>query len=35
LFGQPGELGLQVADPPAEPAQFGGQALVRPADVAE
>jgi hypothetical protein len=35
LFGQPGELSLQVADPSAEPAQFGAQALVRPADVAE
>jgi hypothetical protein len=35
LFGQPGELGLQVADPSAESAQFGGQTLVRAADVAE
>jgi hypothetical protein len=32
---QPGELSFQVADPLAQAAQFGRDALVRPADVAE
>jgi hypothetical protein len=32
---QAGELGLQIADPLAQTAQFGGDALVGPADVAE
>jgi len=35
FFLQPGELSFQVADPLAQAAQFVGDALVRPADVAE
>ena len=32
---QPGQLGFQVGHPLAKTVQLGGQALVRPADVAE
>jgi hypothetical protein len=35
FFSQPGQLGFQVAHPPAKPVQLGGQPLVRPADMAE
>jgi len=35
FFSQPGELGFQVGDALAKTVQFGGYALVRPADLAE
>jgi hypothetical protein len=35
FFFEPGQLGFQVAYPPAKTAQLGGQPLVRPGDVAE
>ena len=35
FFFQPGQLGFQVADPPAKAVQLGGHPVVRPADVAE
>jgi hypothetical protein len=35
FFLQPGQLGFQVAYPLVKTVQFGGQELVRPADVAE
>ncbi len=35
FFSQPGQLGFQVAQPPAKTVQLGGQPLVRPADMAE
>ena len=35
FFFQPGQLGFQVADPPAKAVQLGGHPVVRPADMAE
>jgi hypothetical protein len=35
LLLEPGELGLQVTNPPLEAAHFGYNAGIRPADVAE
>ena len=35
FFFQPGQLGFQVAHPPAKTVQLGGHPLVRPADMAE
>jgi hypothetical protein len=35
FFFQPGQLGFQVAYPPAKTLQLGGHPLVRPADMAE
>ena len=35
FFSQPGQLGFQVAHPPAKTVQLGGQPRVRPADMAE
>jgi hypothetical protein len=35
FFFEPGQLGFQVANPPAKTVQVGGHPVVRPADVAE